>query len=118
MNKSTNAQSLKTKYCKDFPGLFLEDVFAKLDEILKKGSVKIAVDGHSASGKTTLAKILQDVYRCTVFHMDDYFLRPEQRTPERLSKPGENVDHERVPSFPAQLMPHAYGKSLAQNGLL
>ncbi len=28
-------------------------------------------------------------------HMDDYFLRPEQRTPERYAEPGGNVDHER-----------------------
>ena len=27
--------------------------------------------------------------------MDHFFLRPEQRTPERLRTPGENVDHER-----------------------
>jgi uridine kinase len=27
--------------------------------------------------------------------MDDFFLRPEQRTPERLAIPGENIDHER-----------------------
>ena len=27
--------------------------------------------------------------------MDDFFLRPEQRTTERLATPGENVDHER-----------------------
>lgn len=27
--------------------------------------------------------------------MDDFFLRPEQRTKERFEKPGGNVDHER-----------------------
>ena len=27
--------------------------------------------------------------------MDDFFLRPEQRTAARLAQPGENVDHER-----------------------
>ena len=27
--------------------------------------------------------------------MDHFFLRPEQRTSERLNTPGENVDHER-----------------------
>lgn len=27
--------------------------------------------------------------------MDHYFLRPEQRTAERLARPGENIDHER-----------------------
>ena len=27
--------------------------------------------------------------------MDDFFLRPEQRTEERMAAPGENVDYER-----------------------
>ena len=27
--------------------------------------------------------------------MDDFFLRPEQRTPERYAEPGGNVDRER-----------------------
>ena len=32
---------------------------------------------------------------CTVFHMDDFFLRPMQRTAAQLSTPGGNVDYER-----------------------
>lgn len=55
----------------------------------------IAIDGRCAAGKTTLASLLQNEIGCTVFHMDDFFLRPEQRTPERLSTPGGNVDDER-----------------------
>ena len=35
------------------------------------------------------------MYDCNVFHMDDFFLRPEQRTPERFAQPGGNVDYER-----------------------
>ena len=31
----------------------------------------------------------------TVLHMDDFFLQPLQRTPERLAQPGGNVDRER-----------------------
>jgi hypothetical protein len=30
-----------------------------------------------------------------VFHLDDYFLQPQMRTPERLRQPGGNVDAER-----------------------
>ncbi len=74
--------------------LFLP-VFAGIDTLLQNGRVVMALDGGSASGKTTLAKLLADVYDCTVFHMDDFFLRPEQRTPERFAKPGGNVDWER-----------------------
>ena len=55
----------------------------------------VAIDGGSASGKTTLAALLSQVYDCNVFHMDDFFLRPEQRTEERLAEPGGNVDRER-----------------------
>ena len=55
----------------------------------------VAVEGGSASGKTTLAALLARVYDCSVFHMDDFFLRPEQRTGERLAEPGGNVDRER-----------------------
>lgn len=61
----------------------------------KKGSVLLAIDGRCASGKTTLAKSLGEYFNASVVQMDDFFLRPEQRTPERLQTPGENVDHER-----------------------
>ena len=55
----------------------------------------IAIDGRCAAGKTTLAACLQKQMDCAVFHMDDYFLRPEQRTAERISEAGGNVDYER-----------------------
>ena len=55
----------------------------------------IAIDGRCGSGKTTLAQRLQQELGGRVFHMDDFFLRPVQRTAERLAHPGENVDHER-----------------------
>ena len=55
----------------------------------------IAIDGNSGAGKSTLADILYCIYDCNVFHMDDFFLRPFQRTPERLSEPGGNIDYER-----------------------
>ena len=54
-----------------------------------------AIDGRCGAGKSTLAAQLQAQLSCRVFHMDDFFLRPEQRTAARLAQPGENVDHER-----------------------
>lgn len=67
-----------------------------LDDLLKTGKqVVIAIDGNCTAGKTTLAAILQREYVCNVFHMDDFFLRPEQRTAERYAQPGGNVDYER-----------------------
>lgn len=55
----------------------------------------LAIDGRCAAGKTTLAAALKAHYGCTVIPMDHFFLRPEQRTAERLAQPGENIDHER-----------------------
>ena len=62
---------------------------------VRKERVIVAIDGRCGSGKTTLAARLQKDLRCAVYHMDDFFPRAEQRTEERLSRPGENVDHER-----------------------
>lgn len=59
------------------------------------GPVLVALDGRCASGKTTLAAQLRAACGCGVVHLDDFFLRPEQRTRERYETPGENVDHER-----------------------
>lgn len=66
-----------------------------LMEFHKDKRAIIAIDGRCGAGKTTLAQYLETQTSATVFHMDDFFLRPEQRTTERLSTPGENVDHER-----------------------
>lgn len=54
-----------------------------------------AVDGRCGSGKSTLAAFLARRLHCPVFHLDDFFLPPELRTPARLAMPGENVHHER-----------------------
>ena len=68
----------------------------EIDRLLKTNSqVIIAIDGNCTSGKTTLAKQLAEIYDCNVFHMDDFFLRPEQRTEERFAEVGGNVDYER-----------------------
>lgn len=74
-------------------------LFARLDRLLAaKPRVIAAIDGGSASGKTTAAALLEEVYGCAVFHMDDFFLRPEQRSAARLREPGGNVDWERFRS--------------------
>lgn len=62
---------------------------------LKKGSLLIAIDGRCAAGKTTLAAHLRESLSCNIIPMDHFFLRPEQRTAERLLEPGGNVDYER-----------------------
>jgi len=70
-------------------------LFTEIDRLSSCDNVKVAIEGGSACGKTTIAEILQAVYDCNVFHMDDFFLRPEQRTPERFKEVGGNVDRER-----------------------
>lgn len=68
----------------------------RIDALLvEKGRVVVAVDGSCGAGKTTLARWLQRYYGCEVIPMDDFFLRGEQRTPERFAQPGGNVDYER-----------------------
>ena len=74
----------------------METIKEKIDELLtRKNMVIVAIDGKYTSGKTTLASKLAEIYDCNVFHMDDFFLRPEQRTPERFAEVGGNVDYER-----------------------
>ena len=68
----------------------------QIDMLLsRQDRVIIALDGFCTSGKTTLASRLAQQYDCCILHMDDFFLRPEQRTPQRLAEPGGNVDYER-----------------------
>lgn len=55
----------------------------------------LAVDGRCGSGKTSLAGLLREVFSCAVFHIDDFFLPMELRTPERLAEPGGNIDRGR-----------------------
>ena len=55
----------------------------------------IAIDGRSASGKTSLSAVLAEMVGGEVVHMDDFFLPPSLRTQERLSESGGNVHRER-----------------------
>ena len=71
-----------------------------INEILKQqkadeSPLLVAIDGRCGSGKTTLGFYLQELFDCNLFHMDDFFLRMEQRTPERMREVGGNVDYER-----------------------
>ena len=60
--------------------------------------VNVAIDGVSGGGKSTLGQAIAKKYDCNLFHMDDFFLRSEQRTPERYAQVGGNVDYERFQS--------------------
>ena len=87
----------------------LKETIARL--LQEKDRVLVAVDGHCTAGKTTLAAELAKEYDCNVFHMDDFFLRPEQRTPERYAQVGGNVDYERFQE--EVLLPLKEGKAFS-----
>ena len=77
----------------------MEKVKQRIDFLLQQQDrVILAIEGKCTSGKTTLAAALAQQYDCNVFHMDDFFLQPHQRTPDRFAQPGGNVDYERFRS--------------------
>jgi len=65
----------------------------------------IAIDGRSAAGKTTLAKLLSQRLGCDVVHMDDFFVPLPLRTPKRYELPGANVHYER---FIEEVLPYLH----------
>lgn len=73
-----------------------DDAFFEIDLLIKiKETIIIAIEGNRGSGKSRLADLLATEYDCNVFHMDDFFLVPNQRTKQRLLEIGGNVDYER-----------------------
>ena len=83
-----------------------------IDRLLsRKSQVLMAIEGPCTAGKTTLSQFLKNKYACTVIPMDQFFLRPEQRTPDRLAQPGGNVDYERF--YQEVLQPLQAGKSFS-----
>lgn len=67
-----------------------------IDQVIaQKDCCTIAIDGFCASGKTTLGKLLREKYACNLFHMDDFYVPSDLKTPERMAVPGGNVYYER-----------------------
>lgn len=73
----------------------VNEIIARVAAMEQKEQILIAIDGSCTSGKSTLAEVLAKELECNLFHMDDFFLRPEQRTKMRLAEIGGNVDYER-----------------------
>ncbi len=78
--------------------------YVRLIEILKAISeaikttnerIVVAIDGKCASGKTTAAELICEIFGGEIIHMDDFFLPPSMRTSERLSEIGGNLHRER-----------------------
>ena len=74
------------------------ELFLRIDRILRRteSPLLVAIDGPCAAGKTTPAAQLAACYECSVFHTDDFYLRPEQKTPQRFAQAGGNMDRERL----------------------
>lgn len=72
-------------------------LFCRIDSLLRTDDrILVAIDGNSGAGKSSLAALINDVYDCNVFHMDDFFLPSELKTKERLAETGGNVDYGRL----------------------
>ncbi len=56
---------------------------------------RVALDGRSASGKTTAARLVAQIFGFGLVHMDDFYLPPALRTAARLAEPGGNLHYER-----------------------
>ena len=73
-----------------------DQLCCRISDLLQaRGRLAVALDGCCASGKTTLARRLARELEADVVPMDDFFLPPKLRMPDRLSQPGGNVHYER-----------------------
>ncbi len=79
-------------------GWLLPIMAAVAERLQADGRAVLALDGMSASGKSTLAALLAPVWEAAVYRMDDFFLPPALRTAARLAEPGGNVHYERFAS--------------------
>ena len=79
-----------TPYAVFFPALRAAEKLLETSE----GAI-LSIEGRCASGKTSLAGMIENLFPCNVFHMDDFFLPFHMRTEDRLSTPGGNVHYER-----------------------
>lgn len=89
----TNDKLIIKKCCKERFEVVKTAITKLMDE--DKETIIIGIDGKCASGKTTLGYYLKDIFNCSLFHMDDFFLQDYQRTEKRLIEVGGNVDYER-----------------------
>lgn len=81
----------------------LSPILRRVDALIKtKSRIILTLDGMAAAGKTSAAAALSARWNAPVIHMDDFFLPPSLRTPDRLAEPGGNIHYER---FEAEVLP-------------
>lgn len=91
----------------------MKNLLSQINDIVEKCEVAgeraiLAIDGMSASGKTTLAAKLAEQFSGSVIHTDDFHLPFELRTEERRAQPGGNLDYER---FAREVLPYLKQKT-------
>lgn len=75
----------------------LPPVLRQIEALLRRSPRAIvAIDGRSASGKTTLAALLGETFSCNVIHMDDYYLPLARRPAHWQELPAGNMDLSRL----------------------
>lgn len=82
--------------------IYLEKARDLLQKAKAMAAPVIVIDGMCGGGKSTLAMALEQESGAPVIHMDDFFLPPALRTPERLAERGGNVHYER---FETEVLP-------------
>lgn len=81
---------LQTDYAGFFPALL------QIAAAAQRGKpTVVAIDGRCGSGKTSLARLAQQILPCNVIHMDDFYLPPKKRDPNWMHIPGGNMDFQR-----------------------
>lgn len=73
-------------------GQFFPALLAVWELTRKQKAAVVAVDGRCGSGKTTLARTMESLMNCRVFHMDDFYLPPADRAPDWREQPAGNMD--------------------------
>ncbi len=97
---------LKEEYGRYFP------IFREVVDLQQgSGRAILAIDGRCGSGKSSLGRALEEVFSCTLVHMDDYYMPLGQREKNWMDIPGGNMDLER---FRAEVLePARRGEDIA-----
>lgn len=56
----------------------------------------IGIDGKSGGGKSTISKVLQELFNANLFHVDDFFKKPFINPNDPFSKYGSNIDFNKI----------------------
>jgi uridine kinase len=97
---------------------------SRIQELLyQRRHTAVSIDGPCGSGKSTLAEYLQGQFPGSIIiHADDFFLQPHQRTPQRMSESGGNMDRERLQVEVLECLhkdrPFAYQRYDCQSGVM